>query len=153
MIKVEYFGHCDVQRISVQIIFYNFESFYRISQLTEFNGYYSILYIGNIRIGDTLMSLFMMTPHEIALHIAKQAQAKRLALNFSQQTLSKQSGVSYGVLKKFERTGKISLKSLLNFALALYAESAIWSNEKRFMKQSKVKVFSTADVKSLLGLS
>lgn len=46
-------------------------------------------------------------------------QAKRLSLNLSQQTLSERSGVSYGVLKKFERTGQISLESLLKIALAL----------------------------------
>jgi transcriptional regulator with XRE-family HTH domain len=68
-----------------------------------------------------MMSLFMMTPHEVALYIAKQARAKRLALNFSQQTLSDRSGVSYGVLKKFERTGKISLESLLKVAITLDA--------------------------------
>lgn len=62
-----------------------------------------------------------MTPQEIARHIAKQAKEKRLSLNFSQQTLSQRSGVSFGVLKKFEQTGKISLESLLKIALALGA--------------------------------
>ncbi len=51
--------------------------------------------------------------------IAEKARAKRLTLNLSQQSLSEKSGVSYGVLKKFERTGKISLESLLKLALAL----------------------------------
>jgi len=66
-----------------------------------------------------MISLFMMLPHEVAVYIAHQAQAKRLSLNFSQKTLSKHSGVSFGVIKKFERTGEISLKSLLKIALAL----------------------------------
>ncbi len=61
----------------------------------------------------------MLTPLEMAAHIAKQAQEKRLFLNMSQQTLTERSGVSYGVLKKFERTGKISLESLLKLAFAL----------------------------------
>ena len=55
----------------------------------------------------------------MAGHIAKQAQEKRLSLNLSQQTLAERSGVSYGVLKKFERTGKISLESVLKLALTL----------------------------------
>lgn len=67
------------------------------------------------------MSLFMATPQEVAGCIAKKVQAKRLSLNFSQQTLSERSGVSFGVIKKFERTGKISLESLLKIALALGA--------------------------------
>jgi hypothetical protein len=46
------------------------------------------------------MFLLTITPHEIAEHITKQAQTKRLSLNPSQQTLSKR----YGVMKKFERT-------------------------------------------------
>lgn len=65
------------------------------------------------------MSLFMITPSEMGLHIAKQAQAKRLSFNFSQQTLAERANVSYGVLKKFERTGKISMESLLKIALVL----------------------------------
>ncbi|QIV95710.1 XRE family transcriptional regulator [Allofrancisella inopinata] len=55
----------------------------------------------------------------MAKDIAKRAQAKRLSLNLSQQTLSKVSGVSYGTLKKFERTGQISLESLLKIAIVL----------------------------------
>ncbi|OYZ38161.1 MAG: DNA-binding protein [Alphaproteobacteria bacterium 16-39-46] len=65
------------------------------------------------------MSLDLMSPHEISLHVAKLSQAKRLSLNFSQKSLSERSGVSFGVLKKFERTGKISLESLLKIALVL----------------------------------
>ncbi len=66
-----------------------------------------------------MISLFMMTTHEMASHIAKQAQYKRLEMNLSQKTLSECSGVSFGVIKKFERTGKISLESLLKIAFAL----------------------------------
>ena len=59
------------------------------------------------------------SPSEVAGEIAKRVQKKRLKLNLSQQTLSEKSGVSYGTLKKFEQTGKISLDSLLLIALAL----------------------------------
>lgn len=62
-----------------------------------------------------------MTPREMMTHLARQAQAKRLACNWTQKTLSERSGVSYGVIKKFERTGQISLESLLRLALALDA--------------------------------
>lgn len=65
------------------------------------------------------MSIIMVTPDEMIKHIATQAQAKRLSLNLSQQTLAARSGVSYGTLKKFERLGKISLESLLKLALTL----------------------------------
>ncbi len=58
----------------------------------------------------------MISSGEMALHLARQAQKKRLSLNFSQRTLAERSGVSYGVLKKFEQTGCISLESLLKNA-------------------------------------
>ncbi|MFY7842509.1 MAG: helix-turn-helix domain-containing protein [Rhabdochlamydiaceae bacterium] len=47
------------------------------------------------------------------------ARDLRLELNLSQKTLSEKSGVSYGSLKKFERTGQISLESLLKLSLIL----------------------------------
>lgn len=68
-----------------------------------------------------MISIDMATPQEIQKKIALAARAKRLEINLSQLTLSEKSGVSYGVLKKFERTGQISLESLLKLALALGA--------------------------------
>lgn len=66
-----------------------------------------------------MISINMVTPQEMQSIIAKQARAKRLELNLSQQTLAEKSGVSYGSLKKFEQTGQISLESLLKLALVL----------------------------------
>ncbi|WP_026253967.1 helix-turn-helix domain-containing protein [Legionella shakespearei] len=66
-----------------------------------------------------MMSFFMQTPQEMLKKIAEKARTKRLSLDLSQQTLSKKSGVSYSVIKKFEQTGKISLESLLKLALTL----------------------------------
>jgi len=60
-----------------------------------------------------------MTHQEMSKYIAEQVKAKRLSFNFSQQSLSERSGVSLGVLKKFEQSGKISLESLLKVAFAL----------------------------------
>ncbi len=62
-----------------------------------------------------------ITPYEILIRIAKRAKEKRLSLNLTQETLSDRSGVSLGVLKKFERTGKISFESLLKLSLVLDA--------------------------------
>lgn len=68
-----------------------------------------------------MVSFIPMAPHELLAHIAQQAQAKRLSLNLTQKTLSERSGVSFGVIKKFELTGKISLDSLLKIASILGA--------------------------------
>ncbi len=67
------------------------------------------------------MPLLLLSPVEMATLIAKRVKAKRLALNFSQRSLADRSNVSYGVIKKFERTGKISLESLLKIAMTLDA--------------------------------
>jgi transcriptional regulator with XRE-family HTH domain len=88
-----------------------------------------------------MMTIFMMTPWEIQKYIAKQAQKKRLSLNFSQQTLSDRSGVSLGVLKKFEQTGKISLESLLKIALVLGALEEF----KDLFKQTKLEHLTSLD--------
>lgn len=70
-------------------------------------------------IRDTIVAQMMMTPSEVLGCVAKAAREKRLSLDLSQQSLSERSGVSLGVLKKFERTGRISFESLLKLALAL----------------------------------
>ena len=67
----------------------------------------------------TIMSINLLTPQDLLILIAHQLQAKRLALNLSQKSLAERADVSYGVLKKFERTGKVSLESLLKLALVL----------------------------------
>lgn len=60
-------------------------------------------------------------PHVIASKIAHRMRRKRLTLNISQQLLSSNSGVSLGSLKRFENKYEISLKHLLQLALALDA--------------------------------
>ncbi len=66
-----------------------------------------------------MIPLNILTPLEYLTQIAQNAKTKRLSLNLSQQNLSMRSGVSLGSIKRFERTGKISLESLLKLALVL----------------------------------
>ena len=51
--------------------------------------------------------------------IAIRAKGKRLEQNLTQEGLALRSGVSLGSIKRFERNGEISLKSLIDIALAL----------------------------------
>jgi len=53
------------------------------------------------------------TPYETGLKIAQRHRALRKRLNLSQQEMAERSGVSLGSLKRFERSGKVSLESLL----------------------------------------
>ena len=68
---------------------------------------------------DTMVDFNLITPNDLLSQIAERAREKRLSLNLTQASLSERSGVSLGVLKKFERTGKISWESLLKLALVL----------------------------------
>ena len=66
------------------------------------------------------MNFFILkTPYEVSIKIAEKAKAARKYMKLTQQQLSDKSGVSLGSLKKFERTGEISLSSLLKIALVL----------------------------------
>ena len=59
------------------------------------------------------------TPEEIDLELAKRLSRIRKRRGISQEQLSEQSGVSYGSIKRFERTGQISLLFLTRIAVAL----------------------------------
>ncbi len=69
---------------------------------------------------DIIMSI-ISTPENLIKRIAEQARARRLDMEYTQEGLAKRADVSYGTLKKFERTGRISLESLLKIALVLDA--------------------------------
>lgn len=87
------------------------------------------------------MAINFVSPAELSQKIAHAAKEKRLSLNLSQQSLAERSGVSLGVLKKFEKTGKISLESLLKLALTL--ESL--NDFIQLFKSSSSKNFLTLD--------
>jgi len=61
----------------------------------------------------------LSTPEETAQKLAKKIRARRLARNWKQATLAERSGVSLPSLRRFERTGLISLQNLLKLAFAL----------------------------------
>ena len=65
------------------------------------------------------------TSDEINLEVAKNARKIRKRLKWSQEALSKRSGVSLGSLKRFESTGNISFLSLTKIAVALDAVDGI----------------------------
>jgi len=54
-----------------------------------------------------------------AMELAGAVRTRRLGLNLSQDDLAKASGVPLATLKKFERTGQISLTSFLSLCDAL----------------------------------
>ncbi|MBP6218596.1 MAG: helix-turn-helix domain-containing protein [Oligoflexales bacterium] len=70
------------------------------------------------------MSFILESPRQKQLKIAAKLRTLRVLRNFKRQTLSQRSGVSEASIKRFERTGEISLRSLLQLALVLDALDA-----------------------------
>ncbi|MDR3279918.1 MAG: helix-turn-helix domain-containing protein [Synergistaceae bacterium] len=56
-------------------------------------------------------------------NLAQRARARRREAKLSQTALATRSGVSLGSVKRFERSGEISLSSLLRIAFALGFEN------------------------------
>ena len=59
------------------------------------------------------------TAEEINLQLAKRISSIRKRRGITQERMSDLSGVSFGSVKRFERTGQISLLSLARIAAAL----------------------------------
>ncbi|MBC3802927.1 helix-turn-helix domain-containing protein [Acetobacterium fimetarium] len=71
--------------------------------------------------------LSQKTPHEIDNIIAQRIRSIRKRQKLSQEKLSEKSGVSLGSVKRFERSGEISLISLTKIAIALSCEDGLIS--------------------------
>ncbi len=63
------------------------------------------------------------TPSEISLQIASRVKARRLELNLTQEGLATRAGVKFATYRRFEQTGEISLRGLLQVGMALNATS------------------------------
>ena len=62
------------------------------------------------------------TPPEIALALAASVRARRKERKLTQSGLAKLSRVSLGSIKRFESSGEISLKTLMNIAVVNVCE-------------------------------
>lgn len=63
------------------------------------------------------------SPNEVALQIASRVKTRRLELNLTQEGLATRAGVKFATYRRFEQTGEISLRGLLQIGLALNAMS------------------------------
>lgn len=66
-----------------------------------------------------MLSINLNTPDSVCEQLKKSFKQKRLSLDLTQEGLSKKSGVSLGSLKRFEKSGQISLESLLKLSVVL----------------------------------
>lgn len=74
---------------------------------------------------NDILFLLSKTPVEIEKLISSRIRTIRRRRRISQQRLSELSGVSFGSVKRFERTGEISLLSLIKIAVALDIENEL----------------------------
>ncbi len=65
------------------------------------------------------MIISLNTPRETLSDIPVLIRERRLAVNLTQEQVADQANVSLAVLRKFERTGKISLESFVKLAFVL----------------------------------
>ncbi len=63
--------------------------------------------------------MIFMTSDEIAKNLSERLRKIRKVRKISQEFLASMSNVSYGTIKRFERSGEISLQSLIKICLAL----------------------------------
>lgn len=66
---------------------------------------------------------FLRSPGDMNKDIASRMSRRRKEKKITQVQLSKYSNVSLGSIKRFERTGEISLSSLIKIAFALGCEA------------------------------
>lgn len=66
-----------------------------------------------------MRQLVWETAEELGQKLARRVRNIRKRRSISQEKLASMSGVSYGSIKRFEMTGKISLLSLTKIAMAL----------------------------------
>jgi hypothetical protein len=69
-------------------------------------------------ITDTIMTFSIMSSEDIAFELASRVKIYRLAQSLTQEGLANRSGVPFGTLKKFERTGQIALVSFIRLVSA-----------------------------------
>ena len=66
---------------------------------------------------------FLRSPNDLNMDIAKRVSVRRKEKKITQVQLAESSDVSLGSIKRFERTGEISLSSLIKIAFVLGCEN------------------------------
>ncbi len=72
---------------------------------------------------NNILAVNFTPPNEVAKQIASRVKARRLELDLTQEGLSKRAGIKFATYRRFEQTGEISLRGLLQIGFALNALS------------------------------
>lgn len=79
-------------------------------------------------------------PSNIAMQIAARVKTRRLELNLTQDGLATRAGVKFATYRRFEQTGEISLRGLLQigFALIVLSDFDALFAQKQYMSLDDV---------------
>lgn len=66
-----------------------------------------------------ILPITELDPKALAMKVAERVKARRLEMNLTQEGLAARAGVKLPTYRRFERTGNISFKSLLQIGIAL----------------------------------
>lgn len=72
-----------------------------------------------------MIALDLSPPSDVAAELGARLRDRRLALDLTQAGLAERSGVPVGTLRKFERTGQISLLSFIRLAMTVGDDAAL----------------------------
>ncbi len=72
---------------------------------------------------NNIVSFNMYTPGDVARQIAARVKTRRLEMNLTQEGMAARAGLKFATYRRFEQTGEISLKGLLQIGFALNALS------------------------------
>lgn len=70
---------------------------------------------------NNILAFNAASPNEVALQIASRVKVRRLELDLTQEGLATRAGVKFATYRRFEQTGEISLRGLLQIGFALNA--------------------------------
>ena len=68
---------------------------------------------------NNILAFGILNPGEVALQIATRVKARRLELDLTQEGMAVRAGLKFATYRRFEQTGEISLKGLLQIGFAL----------------------------------
>jgi len=74
-------------------------------------------------LGVIMFAFNMSSPAEVIRGLAERMKRRRIQYGLTQRDLAERSNVSYGSLRLFEKSGKISLESLVKIAFVLETEA------------------------------
>lgn len=100
---------------------------------------------------DNILSVIDNEPKAVARQLAGRVKQRRLEVNLTQEGMALRAGLKLPTYRRFERTGEISFKGLLQIAFALNVLSDFDALFSRRQYQSLDEVISERQSKRKRG--